>query len=232
MTNPDVSLEAYAREANEAHNEAQESFRSGTEHARRAGRALIKAKAQVAHGGWSRWLADNFDGSERTAQLYMRLARHWTLLDDENRNDVAEMALRDAAKHFAEPRTFHVRHQVIESAPIRISIRREDVVPAYPHLQVSSTPGGEHGCVRPASIPAMPAPALAVRTVARAARTSVEDCGIAGQLTKLREAVAMIEPEEFAVRLQAETHLTAGELEELGAWIAAVASALDSRVAS
>jgi hypothetical protein len=51
MTNPELSLEAYARKANEAHNEAQKSFRLGTEHARRAGRALIKAKAQIAHGG-------------------------------------------------------------------------------------------------------------------------------------------------------------------------------------
>jgi hypothetical protein len=117
----------------------------------------------------------------------MRLVRHWSLLDDENRNDVAEMALRDAAKHFAEPRTFHVRHQVIESATIRISIRREDHVPAHPHLQISSTPSGEDGRTRPASIPAMPIPALAAGTVARAARTSVEDPGIAGQLTMLHD---------------------------------------------
>jgi hypothetical protein len=37
--------------------------------------ALIAAKAQVKHGEWQPWLAENFDASERTARVYMALAK-------------------------------------------------------------------------------------------------------------------------------------------------------------
>jgi hypothetical protein len=35
---------------------------------------LIRAKEAVPHGQWQRWLADNFDQSDRTAQRFMQLA--------------------------------------------------------------------------------------------------------------------------------------------------------------
>ncbi len=43
-----------------------------------AGRALIKAKKLVkqARRSWARWIADNCDFSERTAQAYMQVARN------------------------------------------------------------------------------------------------------------------------------------------------------------
>ena len=43
-------------------------------HAIAAGQALIEAKALVAHGQWLPWLDSHCGFSERTAQLYMRLA--------------------------------------------------------------------------------------------------------------------------------------------------------------
>jgi hypothetical protein len=46
---------------------------------------LIEAKLQVGHGGCGRWLAKNFDLSDRTAQLYMQWARE----HDENRKPLA-----------------------------------------------------------------------------------------------------------------------------------------------
>jgi hypothetical protein len=45
------------------------------DHARAAGAALIEAKAQVRHGEWLPWLAENCGLTERTAQHWMRFAR-------------------------------------------------------------------------------------------------------------------------------------------------------------
>jgi hypothetical protein len=41
-----------------------------------AGVALIEAKRQVGHGNWLRWLRENCDLSERTAEVYMECARN------------------------------------------------------------------------------------------------------------------------------------------------------------
>ena len=43
-------------------------------HAIKAGELLIEAKARCPHGNWQAWLEENFEGSVRTAQAYMREA--------------------------------------------------------------------------------------------------------------------------------------------------------------
>jgi Protein of unknown function (DUF3102)/DNA methylase len=63
--------------ANEEHALAQQAFASTLEHAWRAGDALIEAKRQQRHGEWLPWLAANFDGSDRTARVYMQIAANW-----------------------------------------------------------------------------------------------------------------------------------------------------------
>lgn len=45
-----------------------------------AGEALIAAKALVKHGEWLDWLRSNFDASFDTAEVYMKVARHWNKL--------------------------------------------------------------------------------------------------------------------------------------------------------
>jgi hypothetical protein len=42
----------------------------------RRGEYLIEAKEQIDHGDWTRWLSNNFDLSERTAQSQMQVARY------------------------------------------------------------------------------------------------------------------------------------------------------------
>lgn len=56
-------------------------------HARLAGNDLIKAKKLVStkRGNWTMWLSHNFDLSEQTARVYMRVAREW------NHPDVIEL---------------------------------------------------------------------------------------------------------------------------------------------
>lgn len=62
--------------ANREHALAFEAGVSMIEHAIRAGEALIEAKAQLRHGEWLPWVADNFDASEDTAERYMNVARN------------------------------------------------------------------------------------------------------------------------------------------------------------
>ena len=45
-------------------------------HAMAAGDLLIEAKAQLKHGQWLPWLAKHCVISERTAQLYVKLAKN------------------------------------------------------------------------------------------------------------------------------------------------------------
>lgn len=70
-----ADLPALAEQINEAHRGVMRASREAVLHALRAGALLIDAKHRVKHGGWLPWLADNFDGSVRTAQLYVWLAQ-------------------------------------------------------------------------------------------------------------------------------------------------------------
>ena len=42
----------------------------------RLGKWLIAEKQKLKHGEWKDWLTRNFGGSQRTAQVYMKLARN------------------------------------------------------------------------------------------------------------------------------------------------------------
>ena len=52
------------------------------------GRDLIAAKAKLGHGSFGKWLADNFQMTERTAQNYMRAAE---CFGDQIRNPVSDL---------------------------------------------------------------------------------------------------------------------------------------------
>src|SRR5690242_671326 len=70
-----LPLADIAARINEAHDRASTSARSTIEAAMEAGRLLIQAKDQIDHGDWLPWLKANTSVSERTAQVYMKLAR-------------------------------------------------------------------------------------------------------------------------------------------------------------
>jgi hypothetical protein len=74
------------------------AMKRGLDHAIAAGKLLLEAKAQLAHGQWLPWLAEHCQVPERTAQLYMRLARH----APEIRN-VADLTVRGAIELLAPP---------------------------------------------------------------------------------------------------------------------------------
>jgi Mg2+ and Co2+ transporter CorA len=67
--------------------------RAALKHAIRCGVLLEEQKAVVPHGEWLAWLNENFDGSARVAQTYMRLSR--------NRQQVEELAKAQTSAHLS-----------------------------------------------------------------------------------------------------------------------------------
>ena len=77
MPAPNNDLTVLADQINAEHAEVVKHVQQGADHAIRAGKLLNQAKIAVRHGDWSEWLATNCRVSERTAQVYMQLAREY-----------------------------------------------------------------------------------------------------------------------------------------------------------
>jgi hypothetical protein len=67
-----------ATKINAEHQAALGKAREAIEHARRAGELLLQVKADVGHGGFLAWVAENVHCSARQAQRYMTLAENWS----------------------------------------------------------------------------------------------------------------------------------------------------------
>jgi hypothetical protein len=101
MTHDDVtksnSLADLAARVRHEHEAAADAIKRGAAHAMHAGDFLIEAKEQLQHGQWLPWLKDHCAISERTAQLYMRLARDREKIEAAKSATVADLSLREAA---------------------------------------------------------------------------------------------------------------------------------------
>ncbi|MDP9480097.1 MAG: DUF3102 domain-containing protein, partial [Actinomycetota bacterium] len=96
---PAGTLQVIASRINEEHRACEKAVGAALGHAINAGELLTKAKEGVPHGSWGAWLADNFEGSERTAQAYMKVYRR----RDEIRNGAADLSLRGALRELSAP---------------------------------------------------------------------------------------------------------------------------------
>ncbi len=68
-------LKTLAEKVNREHRHAQSSAQQAVKHAVEAGELLLKAKEAVGHGGFTKWIEENFEGKPRHARRYMRLAK-------------------------------------------------------------------------------------------------------------------------------------------------------------
>jgi hypothetical protein len=68
-------LPVLAAEIRMAHADVQEAIKTAAQRAIEAGHALIEAKELVDHGGWMPWLREHCALPDRTARLYMQVAR-------------------------------------------------------------------------------------------------------------------------------------------------------------
>src|SRR4051794_12628062 len=91
------TLSDLADKINDEHRAAEAALRTGLMHARNAGMLLRDAKAKVSHGAWIPWLKKNCEFSERTAQLYMRVASRWAELEAKAQR-VSDLSFRDGIR--------------------------------------------------------------------------------------------------------------------------------------
>jgi hypothetical protein len=90
-------LAVLAAEIKTFHRSAQANLRASVESGIACGLRLIEAKAQLNHGQWLPWLAEHCAISERTAQLYIRLAKNRTTIEAQIRNGVADLTMNETA---------------------------------------------------------------------------------------------------------------------------------------
>ena len=108
-------LQELADRANEEHRSCERTFRFALGHAMRAGDALNEVKELLTHGQWLPWLEENFEGSIRVAQTYMRLAKHRDELA--NTQNSAHLSIDAALKELAAPKpeTVEEETEVLEA---------------------------------------------------------------------------------------------------------------------
>lgn len=86
---------------------ASDCIRKSLLHIRSAGERLIEAKQLVPHGTWLNWLDENTRLKDRTAQLYMQIARDWDQLQslaEANAQNIADLGLQQAIQLLAKPK--------------------------------------------------------------------------------------------------------------------------------
>jgi hypothetical protein len=92
------SLPELAARIRAEHEATGAALKSSIGHSIAAGELLIEAKDKVPHGQWLPWLRDNCAISERTAQLYMRLAKNRTEIEASAKSaTLADLTLNEAA---------------------------------------------------------------------------------------------------------------------------------------
>jgi hypothetical protein len=117
-------LPVLAAKINDAHQRATDAHRAGLRATIEAGKHLIEAKAQVAHGQWRAWISANCQFSERTAQAYMQVASNIEGLPERKAQRVADLSFRAALEGFAH-----------ESAAVRY---RKRIAAAEQHFKIAA----------------------------------------------------------------------------------------------
>jgi hypothetical protein len=97
------------------HEATAAALKSSVEHAMTAGDLLIEAKAQLKHGEWLPWLAEHCEMSERTAQLYMRLACERPMIESKAQH-VADLNLRGAVALMSPVKRDSLESQMMDLA--------------------------------------------------------------------------------------------------------------------
>ncbi len=132
------TLADLAGRINHHHRQAEVALNSGLQHALEAGRLLIEVKGQVEHGGWTVWLQEHFEGSERTARAYMQVAKHWPELEAK-RQTSAILSLDGALKVLAGPKDQEPWDAWEAAGRLRDAVDR--VRKRYPETAIGAMPG-------------------------------------------------------------------------------------------
>src|SRR5918995_1197360 len=96
-----AKLGKLAERINAEHRACQAAAKTALEHAMNAGASLLEARAECPYGTWQAWVDDNFDGSLRTAQIYMYLARRREEVEEEKAQSAALLSISEALHKLA-----------------------------------------------------------------------------------------------------------------------------------
>ncbi|EGE59343.1 UNVERIFIED_ORG: hypothetical protein GGI63_005948 [Rhizobium esperanzae] len=118
-------LPVLAAGINAEHDECLAAMRQSLAHALAAGDMLVEAKSLVLHGQWLPWLADNCAIPKRTAQLYMRLAKHREFIETKSA-DVTLLTIAAAVELIDRKPTLAERLDDIESAIVTLEAELVD----------------------------------------------------------------------------------------------------------
>ncbi|OYV96661.1 MAG: hypothetical protein B7Z73_00330 [Planctomycetia bacterium 21-64-5] len=188
-------LRTLAKAANFSHRWATASAGAAVAHVLAAGNALAQAHDLCDDGEWMRWVRRNFHGSLRTAQRYIRLAKHWprASLDATNVSPAAQAeAMRTLRRTLFGPCR---RAALNETAgPV------QPVGPAQPVERPPALAHAEREAAR-ASLPLAAALDEAVRglrlladgLVSRCAPASAEAAAVAARIRELADELAFRE---------------------------------------
>jgi hypothetical protein len=98
------------------HEAAGAAASAALEHALECGRLLADARAAISHGGWERFVRDECGIAPRTARLYLRLDANRDRLP--NRQRVAGLTVREAARLLAEPKEERATFPAVAEPPL------------------------------------------------------------------------------------------------------------------
>jgi hypothetical protein len=97
-------LDTLAARINAEHRACETAVNAALEHALTAGDLLLEAKSKCPHGTWQGWLEENFEGSVRTAQAYMRVAARRDEVEAAKTQSSAPLSLDGALKALSAPK--------------------------------------------------------------------------------------------------------------------------------
>jgi hypothetical protein len=104
---------------NRRHRACMEATRDALQSAYDCGRLLIEEKELHPHGTWTRWIKENCELSERTAQRYMAIARDWDKIQEAGEVLSIKAALKLLADEaIAEPRQIEVQTIDVPAQPV------------------------------------------------------------------------------------------------------------------
>lgn len=174
-------LRRLATRVREMHREIQAYVRNTVWHAVRIGDLLAKAKKQVAHGDWERWLLDEAQLRPRTARAYIQMARELPKLDEAKRRRVAEMGIRDALALIASASRSVAKRSQDEADRALVNMDVEGVGKVARRLTWGTA---ERDRVPEPDVSRLPAPAPSVASREGAAQSVAQ-----GHLVRLRSEI-------------------------------------------
>ena len=112
----------------------EESKNKAIHYAIECGAALIEAKSLCKHGEWGVWLKNNCSVSERTTQIYMKLATEYPLLENSNPQRVADLSIREAIKLLSEPKETEVYGVTLRPVDEYYADKLKDAMTKWPDI--------------------------------------------------------------------------------------------------